>query len=67
MTGIPFGRIFRVSPTGEFDLTAECEGEPNGLKIHKDGRIFITDHKNGILMLYPISDKVTPFLERHRA
>lgn len=64
VTDIPFGRIFRVSPAGEFDLIAEYDGEPNGLKIHKDGRIFITDHKNGILSLDPASGKVTPFLAR---
>ena len=64
VTDIPFGRIFRISPAGEFDLVAEYDGEPNGLKIHKDGRIFITDHKRGILLLDPASGKVTPFLER---
>ncbi len=34
---IPWGRIFRISPQGEFSLVAEYEGEPNGLKIHRDG------------------------------
>jgi gluconolactonase len=67
ITDIPFGRIFRVSPAGKFNLVTEYEGEPNGLKIHKDGRIFITDHKNGILLLDPSSGKVTPFLERCHA
>jgi gluconolactonase len=64
VTDIPFGRIFRISPVGEFDLVAEYDGEPNGLKIHKDGRIFIADHKRGILIIDPVSGKVTPFLER---
>ncbi len=49
VTNIPYGRIFRVSPPGEFTLVAECDGEPNGLKIHRDGRIFIADHKHGLL------------------
>ena len=62
---IPFGRVFRVSPDGVFALVAEYDGEPNGLKIHRDGRIFITDYKNGIMLLDPASGAVTPFLERH--
>lgn len=51
VTDIPFGRVFRVSPTGKVDLVCEYDGEPNGLKIHKDGRAFITDYKNGIVEL----------------
>ena len=64
VTDIPFGRVFRISPAGEFDLVAEYDGEPNGLKIHRDGRIFITDHKRGIMLLEAQSGRVTPFLER---
>lgn len=59
---IPFGRIFRISPKGDWDVVAEYGGEPNGLKIHKDGRIFIADHRNGILLLDPASGSVTPLL-----
>lgn len=61
---VPWGRIFRVSPAGEFDLVAEYEGEPNGLKIHRDGRIFVADYRHGIMNLDPASGKVTPFLDR---
>jgi gluconolactonase len=62
-TDIPFGRVFRVSPAGEFELVAEYDGEPNGLKIHKDGRMFIADHKKGLLLLDPQRGTVTPVLE----
>ncbi len=61
---IPFGRIFKVTPDGEFRLVAEYEGEPTGLKIHKDGRIFIADHLLGLLVLDPDSGAVRPFLQR---
>ena len=63
---IPFGRIFRISPKGEFTLVTEYDGEPNGLKIHKDGRIFIADYKNGIMQLDPDTGTVTPFVTRYR-
>jgi gluconolactonase len=63
---IPWGRVFRVDPRGEFSLIAEYDGEPNGLKIHRDGRIFIADYRNGIMVLDPDTGKVSPYLERVR-
>jgi gluconolactonase len=51
VTDLAWGRIFKVSPKGEFDLAIEYDGEPNGLAIHKDGRVFVADHKHGILYL----------------
>jgi gluconolactonase len=58
------GRIFRVSPAGEFQLVAEYDGEPNGLKIHRDGRIFVADHANGLMLVDPDSGRVEPLLTR---
>jgi gluconolactonase len=63
---IPWGRVFRVNPSGDFDVVAEYDGEPNGLKIHKDGRIFIADYKNGIMQLDPATGAVTPHCTRYR-
>ena len=63
---IPYGRIFRVSPRGEFDLVAEYDGEPNGLKIHKDGRLFVADYKQGIMAIDPASGKVEVHCDRYR-
>ncbi|MSP89649.1 MAG: SMP-30/gluconolactonase/LRE family protein [Alphaproteobacteria bacterium] len=47
------GRIFRVAPDRSWSVFAEYDGIPNGLKIHKDGRIFVADHRNGILVFDP--------------
>ena len=63
-TDIPYGRVFRVSPDGEFDLVVEYDGEPNGLKIHQDGRLFVADHKRGILEIDTASREVKPVVER---
>lgn len=62
-TDVPHGRIFRMTPSGAIDLAAEYDGEPNGLKVHRDGRIFIADYHHGIMTLDPASGKVTPFLD----
>ena len=48
---IPFGRIFRISPKGEWELITQYDGWPNGLKIHKDGHAYIADYKKGLLKL----------------
>ncbi len=47
---VAWGRIFRISPDAQVELVAEYEGEPNGLKIHRDGRIFIADYRHGIML-----------------
>lgn len=62
VTDLAFGRIFRVSSDGKWELIAEYDGWPNGLKIHRDGRIFITDQKLGVLLLDPDSGKTSPFI-----
>ncbi len=60
---VAYGRVFRFSPDGkDVDCIADYDGEPNGLKIHQDGRIFIADYKNGIMNLNPDSGAVTPVL-----
>src|SRR5271167_4179349 len=43
---LPNGRIYKITSGGEFHVAAEYDGWPNGLKFHKDGRIFIADYKN---------------------
>lgn len=65
LVDVPFGRIFRVSPQGEFDLVSEYDGWPYAIKIHKDGRIFIADYRLGILVLNPQSGAVSPLLPRY--
>jgi gluconolactonase len=51
VTDIPFGRIFRITPKLEWTLVAEYDGWPNGIAIHRDGSLWITDYRRGILRL----------------
>lgn len=60
------GRIFRIARDGTFDLVTEYDGEPNGLALHRDGRMFVADHKRGLLLLDTASGKVTTHVERPR-
>lgn len=61
---VAWGRLFRISPAGAVELFLEYDGEPNGLKIHADGRIFVADYRHGIMVVDPRTRDVKPFLER---
>lgn len=65
-TDIAFGRIFRISPKGEWDVVIEYDGEPNGLKLHHDGSIYLADHKRGLLRLDAKTGKLETLLGRVR-
>lgn len=56
---IPWGRIFRVDPAGEWELFVEYDGWPNGLKFHADGRLFVADYRRGILSVDPRTRAIT--------
>lgn len=49
LADVPFGRIFLVDSRGTVSIVAEYDGEPNGLAIHRDGRIFVADFRNGVM------------------
>lgn len=61
---IAYGRIFRIDPEGRFETTVEYNGAPNGLKIHRDGRLFVADHRKGLVTIDPADRKVSVLLER---
>jgi gluconolactonase len=63
---VAHGRIFQISQEGRFTVAAEYDGWPNGLRIHKDGRIFIADNKNGVMLFDPERGTVAPLIERYR-
>jgi gluconolactonase len=60
---IPFGRVFRINPDGQWTQIVEYDGWPNGLKLHKDGRAFIADYKRGLMVLDPSTGRIEPLLE----
>jgi len=64
VTDIPFGRIFRIDPQGHWDLVAEYDGEPNGMKFLSEHALLIADYKNGLVKLDLASGQTTPWLAR---
>jgi gluconolactonase len=59
---IPYGRIFRIDAHGNWEVAAQYDGWPNGLKFHRDGRAFIADYRKGLLALDPKTGKVEAVL-----
>ena len=47
------GRGDRISPQGAWEVLAEYDGIPNGLKVHRDGSAYIADRKRGIMVVDP--------------
>ena len=67
VTDIPWGRVFRVDPTGQWSLITEYDGEPNGMKWLNATTLLITDYKNGLMQLDINTGHVTPYLERRNS
>lgn len=67
VTDIPYGRVFRIDPQGQWDLVAQWEGEPNGMKFLNPGQLLITDYRNGLVVLDIQSGQLRPFLERRNS
>lgn len=67
VTDIPFGRVFRIDPQGNWELVAQWDGEPNGMKFLNHQQLLITDYRNGLMVLDIASGQVRPFLERRNS
>ena len=58
---IPFGRVFRIDQ-GKWELLAEYDGWPNGLKVLPDQTLLIADYKRGLVGLDPAVGQPRPVL-----
>jgi gluconolactonase len=56
---INHGRIFRVSTAGDWSVFAHYDGNPNGLAIHRDGRVFVADQTRGLLCFDAATGAIT--------
>lgn len=63
---VAWGRVFRIRPNGAFELVAAFDGEPNGLKIHQDGQIFVADRKLGVIRIDPVSGEIATVVDGFR-
>jgi gluconolactonase len=64
VTDIPYGRIFRIDASGEWELVAEYDGEPNGMKLLDERELLVTDYRNGLVAVDIASGKTREYLAR---
>jgi gluconolactonase len=64
VTDIPFGRVFRIDPLGAWELVAQWDGEPNGMKFLNRTELLVTDYVNGLMVVDTRSGTVRPYLGR---
>lgn len=67
VTDIPFGRIFRIDPRGDWTLVAQWDGEPNGLKFLNDRELLVTDYRNGLMAVDVVTGAVRSYLDRRNS
>lgn len=48
LSDVPYGRVFRVSPDGDWDLAHRYDGEPHSMRIAPDGRHIAVDYRHGL-------------------
>lgn len=59
-----YGRVLRLASTGQWSVVVSYDGQPNGIAIHRDGRLFIADRRCGIVVLEPGTAAVHSVLSR---
>ena len=53
LVDVPYGRIFRIAPDGEWSTALTYDGEPHAIRLSTDGHFVIADHRRGLLKLDP--------------
>ena len=64
VSDIPWGRIFKIDPQGQFELAIEYDGEPNGMAFRPDGSLLVADMKNGLMLFEPSTGEISSLLPR---
>jgi len=51
LSDVPYGRVFRISPTGDWTVEHRIDGEPHAMRIAPDGRRIAVDYRHGLIEL----------------
>lgn len=58
LSDVPYGRVFRVSPAGDWEVIHQFAGEPHSMRIAPDGRHIAVDYSRGLLELTAFDEYV---------
>lgn len=64
LVDVPHGRIFTISPSGEWSLAHRYDGEPHALARLGDGRFALADHRHGLLVFDPATRRLETLCAR---
>lgn len=59
LSDVPYGRVFRITPSGEWQVVHHYDGEPHAMRIAPDGRHIIADYSDGLIAISS-DDSVEP-------
>lgn len=48
---VPYGRVFRIFPGGDWSLVHRIDGEPHAMRLMPDGRRLAVDYRRGLIQL----------------
>lgn len=51
LSDVPYGRVFTVSPGGDWSVAHQIDGEPHAMRIAPDGRHIAVDYRRGLIEL----------------
>jgi gluconolactonase len=51
LSDVPYGRVFRISPAGDWTQMYQIQGEPHAMRIAPDGRHLAVDYRHGLIEL----------------
>ncbi|MDD7972169.1 SMP-30/gluconolactonase/LRE family protein [Roseinatronobacter alkalisoli] len=51
LSDVPYGRVFCISPKGEWKIMHKIDGEPHAMRIAPDGRHIAVDYRHGLIDL----------------
>jgi gluconolactonase len=64
LVDVPYGRLFRIAPDGQWDLAFHYDGEPHALRQRPDGTFLIVDYRHGLMAFDPATKRISTICER---
>ena len=61
VVSIQSGAVSQITPDGKWTDMFNSGGQPQGLKFHKDGRLFGVDRKRGVFNYDPKTQKLSDY------
>lgn len=51
LSDVPYGRVFRISTTGDWEVMHQIDGEPHSMRVAPDGSRIAVDYRHGLIEL----------------